>query len=335
MTSRKINRAVLLYEYKKGSTAAEASRNICRAFGAGAVSERVAQNWFARFKSGDETIEDLPHTGRPTVIDNMVIEVDIESNPRQTCLDLAEKYCIGEETVRRKLHQIGKIWKLSRWVPHTLTTQNKQRRIMVCTLLLQRQKEAPFLDRLVTCDEKWVNHQNPRQFRHWSSPGEPPLKVPKISLHPPKSLLCVWWCSYGIIHWELLQRGQTVTSEVYCRQLETANNQLRVKFPELVNNAVFLHDNARPHVAIATRRKLEEIGWEVLDHPPYSPDISPSDFHLFLSLDNFIKKEGNISDVENTIQRFFDSRDGDFYMRGILKLTARWEKIIQSSGEYF
>src|SRR3954469_23682395 len=41
------------------------------------------------------------------------------------------------------------------------------------------------------------------------------------------------------------------------------------------------HDNARPHTVKMTKEKLQALGWEVLPHPPYSPDLAPSDFHLF------------------------------------------------------
>jgi len=39
-----------------------------------------------------------------------------------------------------------------------------------------------------------------------------------------------------------------------------------------------LHDNARPHTAHATANLLEPWCWEILEHPPYSPDLAPSDF---------------------------------------------------------
>jgi transposase len=45
---------------------------------------------------------------------------------------------------------------------------------------------------------------------------------------------------------------------------------------------VFLHDNARPHTAQRTASLLQEFSWEVFNHPPYNPDLAPSDFHLFL-----------------------------------------------------
>ena len=60
------------------------------------------------------------------------------------------------------------------------------------------------------------------------------------------------------------------------------------KRPELVNRkgVIFHHDNATPHTSLATRQKLLRIGWEVMLHLPYSPDLAPSDYYLFRSLQN-------------------------------------------------
>ncbi|KAG5324977.1 MOS1T transposase, partial [Pseudoatta argentina] len=50
------------------------------------------------------------------------------------------------------------------------------------------------------------------------------------------------------------------------------------------DKVIMLHDNARPHVAKPVKTYLETLKWKVLPHPPYSPDIAPSDFHLFRSM---------------------------------------------------
>ena len=95
--------------------------------------------------------------------------------------------------------------------------------------------------------------------------------------------LCVWCDWQGIIHYELLPN-----SDLYCQQLDRLNAALMQKRPSLINRGriVFHQDNARPHTYLVTYQKLRELGWEVLLHPPYSPDLAPSDYHLFLSMAN-------------------------------------------------
>ena len=93
-----------------------------------------------------------------------------------------------------------------------------------------------------------------------------------------------------MVYYELLPQGETINSEKYCRQLDNLKTAIEEKHPGLGdrNNIVFHQDNTRPHVSMSTRQKLLELGWDVLPHPPYSPDIASSDFHLFRSLQNFL-----------------------------------------------
>ena len=48
-----------------------------------------------------------------------------------------------------------------------------------------------------------------------------------------------------------------------------------------LDGIILLHVNARPHTANLVRDKLQRFGWETLQNPPYSPDVSPCDFHIF------------------------------------------------------
>jgi len=49
-----------------------------------------------------------------------------------------------------------------------------------------------------------------------------------------------------------------------------------------------LHNNAWPHSAHVTTVLLEKFKWDILDHPLYGPDLAPSDFHLFLHLEEHL-----------------------------------------------
>ena len=134
--------------------------------------------------------------------------------------------------------------------------------------------------------------------------------------------------------------GETINANKYCEQLVRVQENLLKKQPALANRrkVLFLQDNARPHVAKMALAKITELNWEITLHPPYSPDLSPTDFHLFLSLDNHMKnRRFNIEDdLKTEVHNFFlQSKTKDFYKNGITKLLNRWEKVIECEGSYF
>lgn len=99
----------------------------------------------------------------------------------------------------------------------------------------------------------------------------------------------------------------------------------------------FLHDNARPHIAMTTKKKLIDLNWTVLTHPPYSPDLAPTDYHLFRSLAHQLseKRFNNEEDIKKFIADFFASKPLDFYERGIKSLQERWRWVIDNNGAYY
>ncbi|GFW68847.1 histone-lysine N-methyltransferase SETMAR [Trichonephila clavipes] len=83
----------------------------------------------------------------------------------------------------------------------------------------------------------------------------------------------------GPVYYELLKQGKTTNADLYCNQLDKLNAAIKEKRPALASRKeiVFHQDNARSHTAMVTQQKLNALKWEVLDHPPYSPDIASSD----------------------------------------------------------
>ena len=86
-------------------------------------------------------------------------------------------------------------------------------------------------------------------------------------------------CLVGLercLPFKLLPRNQTISSDVYCRQLNKLNAAVKEKRLEVVNRkgVIFHHDNTTPHTFLATRQKLLRLGWEVMLHQPYSPDLA-------------------------------------------------------------
>ena len=79
------------------------------------------------------------------------------------------------------------------------------------------------------------------------------------------------------------------------------------------------YDNARPHTSLVTRQKLLELGWDVLPYPPYSPDLAPSDYFLFRSLQNSLngKNFNNDDDIKSYLIQLFANKNQRFYDVGL------------------
>jgi hypothetical protein len=87
-----------------------------------------------------------------------------------------------------------------------------------------------------------------------------------------------------IVHYKLLERNLTVTDERYCQQLRLLEEEIQEKHSGRRHGVIIQHDNARLHAANMTKAAIQELDWEILPHPPYTPDLVPSDYHFFRSL---------------------------------------------------
>ncbi|GBM68315.1 Histone-lysine N-methyltransferase SETMAR [Araneus ventricosus] len=96
-----------------------------------------------------------------------------------------------------------------------------------------------------------------------------------------------------------------------------------------------IHDNARSHIAAQARALLESFGWEVLD-PPYSPDLAPSDFHLFRHLKHHLggNHYNDDEDVETAVTSWLSEQAAGFYEEGIQNLVVRYDKCLNKLGSF-
>ena len=137
-------------------------------------------------------------------------------------------------------------------------------------------------------------------------------------------MLSVWRGVKGIIYWELLPNRYTVTPDLYCQQLDRVAQKLKAK----KDRFYFLHDNARSHVAKSTRKKLFELGWITIPHPPYSPDLTPTDCHLFRSLPSHLREKKFADEV--TSKRTWQT----FLAKSLWSFTNAGSFLYQSVGDW-
>ena len=116
----------------------------------------------------------------------------------------------------------------------------------------------------------------------------------KPNLHQKKVMVTVWWSAASLIHQNFLNPSETITSEKYAQQIKEMHWKLQCPQLALVSRkGPILRDNAWPHVTQPMLQKLNELGYDILPHPPYFPDLLPTNHHFFKHLNNFL--QGNAS----------------------------------------
>ena len=174
-----------------------------------------------------------------------------------------------------------------------------------------------FLSRLVSMDETWLYHYDPeteQQSLEWRRSGSPQPKKFRVPKSTGKVLVSIFWDQGGILLIDYLPNGQTINAEYYSSLLVQLKDILKEKRSwKVTKEVLFLHDRALAHQAFATQKKLTYLGFQYLDHPLYSPDLAPSDYHLFHGL-------------KKTIERlpFFFRRGGYCCRRDMVERTTFW-----------
>ena len=75
----------------------------------------------------------------------------------------------------------------------------------------------------------------------------------------------------------------------------------------------------------------------MLPNPPYSPELAPSDYYLFSLMGHALAEQHfkTSEELENWVSEWFDEKKEQFFWRGIHKLPERWEKCVESHGQYY
>ena len=126
-------------------------------------------------------------------------------------------------------------------------------------------------------------------------------------------MLCILWDQLGVVYYELLKSTETITDEQYRTQFEPSIERQMAAI-QRHDKMILQPDNARPHVAKVVKTYLETLKWEV-PHPPYSPDVAPSDYHLFRSMAHDMADQHFrfYDEVKNWIDSWIASKDDQFF----------------------
>ncbi|GBN40553.1 hypothetical protein AVEN_189821-1 [Araneus ventricosus] len=95
-------------------------------------------------------------------------------------------------------------------------------------------------------------------------------------------------------------------------------------------------DNARPHAAQAVADLFDPWGWEVLHHPPYSPDLSPCDFDFIPKMKESLRgiRFRTLPEILQAVDRSIRTINTTGAAKGILQLPHPWQRLVHNAGDY-
>jgi histone-lysine N-methyltransferase SETMAR len=196
-----------------------------------------------------------------------------------------------------------------------------------------------FLQNVVAIDETWIRDFEPElksQSSEWRGKGSSrPKKFKRAQSNVKQMMIFAYDCT-GVIMTDRVPSGTTVTAAYYRQFLQKQRRKMHANRPDLLENGVLiLHDNARPHLGKDISELLDGYSWEVLNHPPNSPDMSPPDFDLFPKLKinmcgvRFSTLEDLSASATRRVRQLNCSRD----LTGIMDLPKRWDAVIRQKGD--
>ena len=307
----------------------------------------VIKHWGKEFRCGRLSVHDEARSGRPSTstCPDIVQQIEklIMEDRRVTISSIVESIKISRGSVYSIIHDELHMTKVSaRWIPRLLTQIQKQNRAECSQELLDlcNADEDNFFSRLITVDESWIHHFDPETKQasmQWKHSASPPPKKACVQPSAGKVMLTVFWDECGVIYTDYLEKGKTITGQYYSNLLTNLRQEIKLKRRGMLSRGVLLlHDNAPAHSSLAAMDTAGRCGYQILPHPPYSPDLAPSDFFLFPTLKSALRGQHFPTDnaVIQATESWFSAENGCTYRDGIRKVKMHWEKCVTLGGSY-
>ena len=137
-------------------------------------------------------------------------------------------------------------------------------------------------------------------------------------------MMMIFWDKNGVLLTEYLPRETTINRPSDASIIERLRSVIVEKRRGKISHGVLLlHDNAPIHHCKIVQAAIRQIGFIELNHQAYSPDIAPSDYHLFSNLKEFLHLKNFSSDDEavTTVEDYLIDLNSEFFLFRYIKFA--------------
>ena len=261
----------------------------------------------------------------------------IEEDARYTVQEIQELSGIHSSSVLKIVRERLGLRKICvSWVP--------QSRVRLASQVIEKYDKCDprRLEEIVTVDETWIYHFQPdskAKTKVWvSSEGDRPVIARRCKTSN-RILYAIFFDSKGPVLQIQVPTGSSVTGKFYRESVLTQLVDFYQKRrPRTgVRGIKLLHDNAPAHKSATVQEYLKESGLDVLDHPPYSPDLSPCDFWLFPRLKEMLAGHRSESrcGIGSAVYQCLQHLPKEDYRAAFQKWVDRCKMCVEADGAYF
>ena len=300
-------------------------------------------NWVVEFKNPERAFEDAPRISPPSTI---TTDENIEAVERIVMRDqqisvsgVGYELGIPKTTIHEIMdNQLSMKKVCTRWVLKLLTPIQRANRLDCCQELLQERKVNPanFFDSIVTGDESWIHHYDPLsqlKAKVWKRSGERTPTRLRQERSAEKMMMIIFWDKDGVLLTEYLSRGTTINGPYYASIIERLRFVIVEKGHGKVSRGVLLlHDNTPIYKCNIVQAANRQASFIELNHSVYSPDISPSDYPLFSTMNKFLRLKNFTSNDEavTTVENYLTNLNSELFCKTIQSLNNRWQRVVDS-----
>lgn len=325
-------------------SAAKVHRIIFRAHGP-IISLRRTQEIMKEYSDGDrEQYSRAEGSGRPktSLTDDNVktIKEIIEDDPHLSCTRLEDMTKIPKSSVHRILTDVLKKSSVcAKWVPHLLSQDQKQSRVVECGNLLQAFQKRNAKRLIIITDEKWVycrDVQAKENTRVWVDAGGDRPMVARRTISDRKFMWLMASNFEGKFYYEIMEDGGSVNADRYKIFLENALSFYAQQYAIERRLFLIMHDNARPHVANSVSQWLDDLYVVKVKQPAYSPDLNLMDRYIFRNFTSF-RRGKNVSspeEVKHLISNYLNSLTSEHLNNEMEKFLKHLQFVIDNEGSY-